>query len=114
MIKTFKHIIKKTSIQEIDVQLVMDRDYGAIEHYRHLRFDDYNIIVIDNVIDIDSVIGNVIPNDTENELRVETIKGIITDENNVIVNFDIEEKFDINKLSDEELIQYIDNIKKNK
>jgi hypothetical protein len=47
MTKTFKHIIKKTSIQEIDVQLVMDRDYGAIEHYRHLRFDDYNIIVID-------------------------------------------------------------------
>ena len=73
-----------------------------------------NLIVIDNVIDIDSVIGNVIPNDTENELRVETIKGIITDENNVIVNFDIEEKFDINKLSDEELIDYIDNIKKNK
>lgn len=48
------------------------------------------------------------------KLKVETIKGIITDENNIIVNFDIEEKFDINKLSDEELIQYIDNIKKNK
>lgn len=45
------------------------------------------------------------------KLKVETIKGIITDENNVIVNFDIEEKFDINKLNREELIDYL---KKNK
>lgn len=47
MNEVFKILIATTSIKEIDVQLVLDKDFGLIEHYRHIRFDDYNIIVID-------------------------------------------------------------------
>lgn len=47
MSHVFEDLIASTSIKEIDVQLVLDKDFGSIEHYRHIRFDDYNIIVID-------------------------------------------------------------------
>jgi hypothetical protein len=47
MNEVFKDLIATTSVKEIDVQLVLDKDFGSIEHYRHIRFDDYNIIVID-------------------------------------------------------------------
>jgi len=47
MNEVFKELIATTSVKEIDVQLVLDKYFGSIEHYRHIRFDDYNIIVID-------------------------------------------------------------------
>jgi hypothetical protein len=47
MNEVFNNLIETSSIKEIDVQLVLDREFGSIEHYRHIRFDDYNIIVID-------------------------------------------------------------------
>jgi len=45
--RTFSKLIGNSALKEIEINLIVDDEYGSIEHYRHIRFDDHKFIIVD-------------------------------------------------------------------
>jgi hypothetical protein len=110
-----KNASKKTTENNLKVESETTLGVESKTTKNNLRGSNENNlidIVIDNVIDIDSVIDTVddIPNDWENSDEWEEHQRNIM-LNELEMELENKEKFDINKLNEKELIDYL---KKNK